>query len=65
MTDREVVGTIFQPGVSTIDEVHQHAGRGVGLDLLLNLAKETGARLKLASSPATHTRFTLQWSPAT
>jgi chemotaxis protein histidine kinase CheA len=65
MTDREVVGTIFQPGVSTIDVAHEHAGRGVGLDLLLNLAKETGARLKLASSPATHTRFTLQWSPAT
>jgi signal transduction histidine kinase len=65
MTDREVVGTIFQPGVSTIDEANLHAGRGVGLDLLLNLAKETGARLKLASSPTTHTRFTLQWSPAT
>jgi two-component system chemotaxis sensor kinase CheA len=65
MTDRQVVGTIFQPGVSTIEEAHQHAGRGVGLDLLVNLAKETGARLKLASSPATHTRFTLQWSPAT
>jgi chemotaxis protein histidine kinase CheA len=65
MTDREVVGTIFQPGVSTIDEANLHAGRGVGLDLLLNLAKETGARLKLASSPTNHTRFTLQWSPAT
>jgi signal transduction histidine kinase len=65
MTDREVIATIFQPGMSTAENVGQHAGRGVGLDVLLALAKETGARLKLTSTPSSFTRFILQWSPAT
>ncbi|MBK6636967.1 MAG: Hpt domain-containing protein [Rhodocyclaceae bacterium] len=64
MTDREVVSTIFEPGVSTADEVDAHAGRGVGLDVLLNLVRSTGARLRVASTPLKSTRFTIQWSPA-
>ena len=64
MSDREVVATLFQPGVSTASEVTRHAGRGVGLDVIGTLARETGARLKLTSAPRAYTRFTLQWSPA-
>ncbi|WP_172642469.1 ATP-binding protein [Azoarcus sp. KH32C] len=63
MSDREVVATLFEPGVSTAASVTEHAGRGVGLDAISALARETGARLKLASTPRTYTRFTLQWSP--
>lgn len=65
MAVREVVATIFQPGMSTADQVDQHAGRGVGLDVLHALVRETGARIKLISTPASFTRFILQWSPAT
>jgi two-component system chemotaxis sensor kinase CheA len=65
MADREVISTIFQPGFSTAENVGEHAGRGVGLDVLLALARETGARLKLVSTPSSFTRFILQWSPAT
>lgn len=65
MSDRQVIATIFEPGVSTQEEANLHAGRGVGLDLLRVLAKETGARLKLASTPSSFTRFILQWSPTT
>lgn len=65
MADREVISTIFQPGFSTAENVGEHAGRGVGLDVLLALARETGARLKLVSTPLSFTRFILQWSPAT
>lgn len=64
MSDREVVATLFEPGFSTATEVTQHAGRGVGLDVLNALVRETGARLRIASSPRAYTRFTLQWSPA-
>lgn len=64
MADRDVIATIFQPGFSTADGAGEHAGRGVGLDLLLALARETGARLKLASTPSSFTRFILHWSPA-
>jgi len=64
MAVREVVATIFQPGMSTADHVDQHAGWGVGLDVLHALARETGARIKLISTPSSFTRFILQWSPA-
>jgi HPt (histidine-containing phosphotransfer) domain-containing protein/histone H3/H4 len=64
MSDREVVAALFEPGVSTAAEITRHAGRGVGLDVVGTLARETGARLKLASAPNAYTRFTLQWSPA-
>lgn len=63
MTVREVIATIFQPGMSTADEVNEHAGRGVGLDVLQSLVRETGARIKLISTPSSFTRFILQWSP--
>ena len=64
MTVREVIATIFQPGMSTADDVNEHAGRGVGLDVLYSLVRETGARIKLVSTPSSFTRFILQWSPA-
>ncbi|MFA4970410.1 MAG: ATP-binding protein [Sulfuritalea sp.] len=64
MTVREVIATIFQPGMSTADHVNEHAGRGVGLDVLHSLVRETGARIKLVSTPSSFTRFILQWSPS-
>lgn len=64
MTVRDVIATIFQPGMSTSDQVDEHAGRGVGLDVLRALVQETGARIKLISTPSSFTRFILQWSPA-
>ncbi|NMG27725.1 ATP-binding protein [Aromatoleum evansii] len=64
MSDRDVVATLFAPGVSTAASVSEHAGRGMGLDVVGALARETGARLRLASTPRAYTRFTLQWSPA-
>lgn len=64
MSNREVVATLFEPGVSTASEVTTHAGRGIGLDVIGTLARETGARLRLTSAPRAYTRFTLQWSPA-
>lgn len=65
MAVRDVIATIFQPGMSTSDHVDEHAGRGVGLDVLHALVRETGARIKLVSTPSCFTRFILQWSPAT
>lgn len=64
MSDREVVASLFDPGFSTAAEVTPHAGRGVGLDVLNALVRETGARLRVASAPRAYTRFTLNWSPA-
>lgn len=64
MADREVVAMIFEPGFSTAPAVSDHAGRGVGLDVLNALVRETGARLRLSSAPNCRTCFTLQWKGA-
>ncbi len=64
MADREVVAMIFQPGFSTAETVSDHAGRGFGLDVLFDLMREAGARLRISSTPRVATSFILQWSPA-
>jgi signal transduction histidine kinase len=64
MTDLEVVSMIFEPGFSTAEEVDVHAGRGVGLDVLLSLVRAAGARLRVSTIPLKSTRFIIQWNPA-
>jgi signal transduction histidine kinase len=64
MSDKEIIASIFEPGMTTETAAHAHAGRGVGLDLVMALVRSSGARLRVASTPNAFTRFTLQWSPA-
>ncbi len=59
MSDQEVVATLFQAGVSTAGEVTEHAGRGVGLNVVSDLAERVGAQLRIASQPNTFTEFTV------
>jgi HPt (histidine-containing phosphotransfer) domain-containing protein len=48
---------IFQPGFSTAAEVTEHAGRGVGLDVVNAAVRECGGRIGIATSPGKYTRF--------
>ena len=48
---------IFQSGFSTAAEVSEHAGRGVGLDLVNTTVRECGGRIGIATSPGKYTRF--------
>lgn len=59
MRDEEIVAALFHTGISTAETVSAHAGRGVGLNLVSDLAKEVGARLHLASRPNAFTEFTV------
>ncbi len=59
MSDQEIVATLFQAGVSTADEVTEHAGRGVGLNVVSDLAEQVGAQLRIASQPNAYTEFTV------
>ncbi len=59
MSDREVIAMLFEPGFTSADEANAHAGRGVGLDLVRELIARLGARLRIATAPNSHTRFTL------
>jgi signal transduction histidine kinase len=48
---------IFQPGFSTATEVTEHAGRGVGLDVVNAAVRECGGRIGIATTPGKYTRF--------
>lgn len=59
MSDQEVVAMLFQAGVSTADMVTEHAGRGVGLNVVSDLVSQVGAQLRVASQPNAFTEFTV------
>ncbi len=48
---------IFHSGFSTAAEVNEHAGRGVGLDVVNATVRECGGRIGIATSPGKYTRF--------
>jgi two-component system, chemotaxis family, sensor kinase CheA len=50
---------LFQPGFSTVEEVTEHAGRGVGLDVVNAAVRALGGRIGIASMPGRFTRFKL------
>ena len=59
MSDQQIIGTLFQAGISTAGRVDEHAGRGVGLNLVSELATGIGAQLHIASSTGAFTEFTV------
>ena len=48
---------IFSPGFSTVEEVTDHAGRGVGLDAVNALVRDSGGRIGISTAPGQFTRF--------
>lgn len=64
MSEKELLACLFTPGFSLLEKAHEHAGRGVGLDLIRDMAARAGARLRLSTLPNTYTQFTLQFQPA-
>lgn len=54
---KAVLTLIFRPGFSTSDGVDRDAGRGVGLDVVRQLAHELGGRVGMATTPGRGTRF--------
>jgi len=59
MSDQEIVATLFQTNISTAGEVTEHAGRGVGLNVVSDLVTQVGAQLRIASQPNAYTEFTV------
>jgi len=49
MTSGQIVAKIFRPGFSTATTPSEHAGRGVGLDIVASLVRQLGARLLVTS----------------
>ena len=51
---------ILEAGLSTSEEVTQVAGRGVGMDVVVNEIKQLGGTLEIASEPGQGTRFRIR-----
>ncbi|HYW58837.1 MAG TPA: ATP-binding protein [Polaromonas sp.] len=63
-TDSQVLGFIFDPHFSTATEVTEHAGRGVGLSLVRQIAEKAGAKLRVMTQPNISTHFVLKFGVA-
>jgi two-component system sensor histidine kinase and response regulator WspE len=55
----ELMEFIFVPGLSTLDQVTEISGRGVGLDVVQTTAQETGGSVRALSELGKGTRFEL------
>jgi len=64
LTEQELISLIFEPDVSTAEQVSEHAGRGVGLALVREKLAAIGARLRVSTAPGQYTRFILQFGGA-
>jgi chemotaxis protein histidine kinase CheA len=51
---------IFRPGFTTAEDVTEHAGRGVGLDVVSALVREIGGQIAVSTAPGKYTRFRIQ-----
>ncbi|HET6545786.1 MAG TPA: Hpt domain-containing protein, partial [Rhodanobacteraceae bacterium] len=60
LSDRDLYGFVLETGFSTLDEVTQLAGRGVGMDVVHNEIKQLGGSLRIDSEAGRGTAFTLR-----
>jgi len=60
LSDEEALQLILEPGFSTAGSVTQHAGRGVGMDVVVTEIKKLGGALFTESTPGKGTRFTIR-----
>jgi len=59
LQDRDALNLLFEPGVTSAEEVTDVSGRGVGLDVVKNSAKRLGGTVEVATEKGKGTRFTL------
>ena len=60
LSDTEILDFLFLPGFSTSETVTEISGRGVGLDIVRNLAQEVGGMVRVETRLGTGTQFHLQ-----
>ncbi len=59
LSDAETLQLIFQPGLSTADEIDDQAGRGVGLDVVKRVIESMSGHIDVESTFGVGTKFTL------
>jgi len=60
MSAEEVINLIFEPGLSTADEVSAISGRGVGMDVVRSNIEQIGGRISVTSEPGKGAQFFLE-----
>ena len=56
-SSERILEAIFLPGFTTRAEADEHAGRGVGLDVVRREVERMGGRVRVGSTPGEGTRF--------
>jgi len=59
-TEAELLEFLFLPGFSTIQQVTEISGRGVGLDIAKNMVQEVGGTVRVTSQAQKGTSFNFQ-----
>ncbi len=59
LDDKQIAGLIFNTNFSTKDDADLNAGRGVGLNLVKEIAKQHNAKIGLVWKPESYTAFKL------
>jgi chemosensory pili system protein ChpA (sensor histidine kinase/response regulator) len=60
LSDEEALQLILEPGFSTASNITQHAGRGVGMDVVVTEIKKLGGALFTESQPGQGVKFTIR-----
>lgn len=60
LSEAELLEFLFLPGFSTKDQVTELSGRGVGLDIVMNMVKSVRGAVRVTSVPGEGARFQLQ-----
>lgn len=60
LSEQELLEFLFLPGFSTKDSVTEMSGRGVGLDIVMNMVKSVRGSVRVTSMFGEGTRFQLQ-----
>jgi len=59
LQDKDILNLLFEPGVTSAEEVTDVSGRGVGLDVVKNSAKRLGGTVEVITQKGEGTLFTL------
>lgn len=57
LDDKAIIMTIFKNGLSTAEQVSEHAGQGVGLSVVREAIKQLDGHLSIGSKPGQYTEF--------
>jgi two-component system chemotaxis sensor kinase CheA len=56
----QIIGLIFKPGFSTADHTSNHAGRGVGMDIVAKQVKEMQGKMGIKTKAGEGSRFIMR-----